>query len=229
MKDLNRKTSIELFKLANSLMPGGVNSPVRAFKAVELEPVFIKKAEGSKLYDEDGNEYIDYVLSWGPMILGHAYSKVVTAIKEAVNFGTSFGACHKKEIELAQLIMKAFDSIEMIRFVNSGTEAVMSAIRLARGYTKKDFIVKFDGCYHGHYDDLLVNAGSGLSTFGISSSLGVPEAHTKNTISLPFNDINIFKDVIKKQKDKISCVIVEPIPANMGLILPHFTRGNNKK
>lgn len=217
---MKNKKSIKLFKKAISLMPGGVNSPVRAFKAVGGNPLFIKKAKGSKLYDVDGNEYIDYVLSWGPLILGHAHPKVVKALKKAIENGTSYGAPTELEIQLAELVKKAFPSIEKIRMVNSGTEATMSAIRVARGFTKRDKIIKFEGCYHGHADGLLVKAGSGATTFGIPDSPGVPESYAKNTITLPFNNIEILEKVIKDEWESIACVIVEPVIGNIGCVLP---------
>jgi len=217
---MKTKKSEKLYKKAITLMPGGVNSPVRAFKAVGGIPVFISKAKGSKIYDVDGNEYIDYVLSWGPLILGHAYPKVVRALKKAVEKGTSYGAPTSLEIELATLIKKAFPSIEKVRMVNSGTEATMSAIRVARGFTKRNKVVKFEGCYHGHVDGLLVSAGSGGATFGIPDSLGVPVSYVSETIILPFNDTEAFKNTLKEHWKDIACVIVEPVVGNMGCILP---------
>jgi glutamate-1-semialdehyde 2,1-aminomutase len=214
------KRSIKLYKKAVGLMPCGVNSPVRAFKAVGGNPIFIKKAKGSKLYDVDGNEYIDYVLSWGPLILGHAHPKIVKALKKAIELGTSYGAPTKLEIELAELVMKAYPSIEKIRMVNSGTEATMSAIRVARGFTKRDKVVKFEGCYHGHADGLLVKAGSGATTFGVPDSAGVPESYAMNTITLPFNNIEVFEKVINDEWKTIACVIVEPVVGNIGCVLP---------
>jgi glutamate-1-semialdehyde 2,1-aminomutase len=217
MKTIKSKA---LFKKAVKLMPGGVNSPVRAFKAVGGAPLFIQKAKGSKIYDVDGNVYIDYVLSWGPMILGHSHPDVVKALKRAIENGTSYGAPTPLEIELAQLVMKAYPSIEKIRMVNSGTEATMSAIRVARGFTKRDKIIKFEGCYHGHADGLLVKAGSGATTFGVPDSLGVPKDYAKNTITLPFNDIKTFKDVVRAEWKNIACVILEPVVGNIGCVLP---------
>ncbi|GAQ94638.1 glutamate-1-semialdehyde 2,1-aminomutase [Thermodesulfovibrio aggregans] len=217
---MKTKKSQKLYKKALTLMPGGVNSPVRAFKAVGGNPLFIAKAKGSKIYDVDGNEYIDYVLSWGPLILGHAHPAVVKALKKAVERGTSYGAPTELEIELAKLVKKAFPSIEKIRMVNSGTEATMSAIRLARGFTKRDKVIKFEGCYHGHVDGLLVSAGSGGATFGIPDSLGVPVSYTKETIVLPFNDIEAFRATLKEHGKEIACVILEPVIGNMGCILP---------
>ncbi len=212
--------SSNLFKKALTLMPGGVNSPVRAFKAVGGSPLFISKAKGSKIYDVDGNSFIDYVLSWGPMILGHAPTQVVKAIKKCVEKGTSYGAPTPLEIELAQMIISFFPTIEKVRMVNSGTEAVMGAIRVARGFTKRDKIVKFEGCYHGHFDGVLAKAGSGAATFGIPDSAGVPESYAKDTITLPFNDSKAFKNLLKKDNKRIAAVIVEPVVGNMGCILP---------
>jgi glutamate-1-semialdehyde 2,1-aminomutase len=217
---MNTKTSNALYKKAWGLMPGGVNSPVRAFRAVGGSPLFIKKAKGSKIYDVDGNEYIDYVLSWGPMIIGHCHPSVVKALKSAVENGTSYGAPTPLEIELAQTVMKAYPSIEKIRMVNSGTEATMSAIRAARGFTKRDKIIKFEGCYHGHADGLLVKAGSGATTFGVPDSPGVPKSYAKNTLTLPFNDIKAFKTLVNKEWKDIACVIVEPVVGNIGCVLP---------
>ncbi len=209
-----------LYKRALELMPGGVNSPVRAFKAVGGSPIFIRKAKGSKIYDVDGNEYIDYVLSWGPMIVGHSHPSVVKALKTAIENGTSFGAPTSLEIELAQMVIKAYPSIEKIRMVNSGTEATMSAIRAARGFSKRDKIIKFEGCYHGHANGLLVKAGSGATTFGVPDSPGVPKSYAKNTITLPFNDIKAFKSMVQKEWKSIACVIVEPVVGNIGCVLP---------
>lgn len=217
---MKAEKSRRLYKKAVKLMPAGVNSPVRAFKAVGGNPLFIARAKGSKIYDVDGNQYIDYVLSWGPLILGHAHPHIVRALKKAVENGTSYGAPTQLEIELARLVMKAFPSIEKIRMVNSGTEATMSAIRVARGFTKRNKVVKFEGCYHGHVDGLLVQAGSGGATFGIPDSLGVPLSYISETIVLPFNDAEIFKSTVKKNWKDIACVIVEPIVGNMGCILP---------
>ena len=217
---MKTEKSLRLYKKAVSLMPGGVNSPVRAFKAVGGNPLFIAKAKGSKIYDVDGNQYIDYVLSWGPLILGHAHPQVVRALKKAVENGTSYGAPTPLEIELATLVKKAFPSIEKLRMVNSGTEATMSAIRLARGFTKRNKVIKFEGCYHGHVDGLLVSAGSGGATFGVPDSLGVPLSYISETIVLPFNDTPTFKSTVKKHWKDIACVIVEPVVGNMGCILP---------
>ncbi len=217
MKFNNSKAS---FRSAKAFIPGGVNSPVRAFKAVGMDPLFIKKAKAASIYDEDGNKYIDYVLSWGPMILGHADDKVLRAVTKVLKDGTSFGAPTKRETELAQLIARIYPSIEKVRLTSSGTEAAMSAIRLSRGYTGRPKIIKFQGCYHGHADSLLVKAGSGAATFGIPSSAGVNESLAQDTIALPFNNIEKFEEAINLHKDNIACVIVEPIPANMGVILP---------
>ncbi len=208
------------FKKAQRFMPGGVNSPVRAFKSVGGTPLFISSGKGSKIYDIDGNSYIDYVLSWGPLILGHAPRTVVSAIKKAAENGTSYGAPTKLETELAEMVIQAYPSMEKVRMVNSGTEATMSAIRAARAFTGRDKIIKFEGCYHGHADGLLVKAGSGAMTLGVPDSPGVPEGYALNTITLPYNDIKTFKSMIKKQWKKIACVIVEPVAGNMGCVLP---------
>jgi len=216
----NHQKSEKLFKQAKAVIPGGVNSPVRAFKAVGGNPIFIAKGKGSKIYDVDGNSYIDYVLSWGPLILGHAHPKVIKALKSAAEKGTSFGAPTPLEIELANLVLKAYPSMDKVRMVNSGTEATMSAIRVARGFTKRDVIIKFEGCYHGHADGLLVKAGSGAMTFGIPDSPGVPKSYAKNTITIPFNDIDALKTVINRQWKSIACVIIEPVVGNIGCVLP---------
>jgi glutamate-1-semialdehyde 2,1-aminomutase len=205
---------------ACKLMPGGVNSPVRAFRGVDNKPVFIASAKGSKVYDIDGNEYIDYVGSWGPMILGHAHPKVIAAIKAAMAKGTSFGAPTLAETELAKKIVEAFPSIEKVRMVSSGTEAVMTAIRLARAYTGRDIIVKMAGGYHGHSDSLLVSAGSGLAETGKPASAGVPADFAKLTIVVPYNDIDAVKAVFAAYKDKVAAVLVEPVAANIGVIPP---------
>jgi len=217
---MEMKKSKKLYSKAMELMPGGVNSPVRAFKAVGGSPLFIKKARGSRIYDVDGNEYIDYVLSWGPIILGHSHPSVVKALKAAIEQGTSYGAPTPLEIDLAEMVMKAYPSIEKIRMVNSGTEATMSAIRAARGFTGRDKIIKFEGCYHGHADGLLVRAGSGAATFGVPDSPGVPKSYAKNTITPPFNDIKTFKSILQKEWKSIACVIVEPVVGNIGCVLP---------
>jgi glutamate-1-semialdehyde 2,1-aminomutase len=216
MTDSSRK----LFERARALIPGGVNSPVRAGKSVDIVPPFIYAAEGCRIRDVEGNDYIDYVGSWGPMILGHRHPEVVEAIRKQLDRGTSYGASTELEIEMAQLIVDFVPSIEMVRMVNSGTEAAMSAIRLARGFTGRDKIVKFDGCYHGHSDGLLVSAGSGLATLGIPGSPGVPADFAKHTLSLPFNDIDAVNNVFDSIGDQIAAVILEPIAGNMGLVPP---------
>lgn len=217
---LKHKKSRDLFRKAKRIMPGGVNSPVRAFKAVGGSPLFIESAKGSKIYDIDGNEYIDYVLSWGPMILGHAHPRVVSALKKATEKGTSFGAPTPLEVELAAMIRKAYPSMDIVRMVNSGTEATMSAIRAARGFTGRDRIIKFEGCYHGHADGLLVKAGSGAATFGVPTSPGVPRDYARNTVTLPYNDLKAFKHICEKAGKKIACVILEPVVGNSGCIIP---------
>jgi glutamate-1-semialdehyde 2,1-aminomutase len=214
------KKSHRLFKRACELIPGGVNSPVRAFRAVGGNPIFIDRAKGSKIYDVDGNVYIDYVLSWGPLILGHAHPKVVNAIKKALENGTSYGAPTSLEIELAELVLKAYPSMDKVRMVNSGTEATMSAIRVARGFTGRDKVIKFEGCYHGHADGLLVKAGSGATTFGVPDSPGVPKSYAKNTITIPFNDTASLETAMKNWWKSIACVIIEPVVGNIGCVLP---------
>src|SRR5919106_763215 len=214
------RTSGTLFEEAQRYIPGGVNSPVRAFRAVGGSPRFIARAAGSKLYDVDGREYIDYVASWGPMILGHAHPQVVRALHQAAERGTSYGAPTEGEVILARMICEAFPSIDLVRLVSSGTEAAMSAIRVARGYTKRDLIVKFDGCYHGHTDGLLVQAGSGATTLGIPNSDGVPSSYTQQTLSLPFNDLPAMREAFDKYHGRIAAVVVEPVPGNMGVVLP---------
>lgn len=216
---LKRKKSEKLFQTAKSYFPGGVNSPVRAFKSVGGVPLFIEKGKGAHIWDADGNEFIDYCGSWGPLILGHAHPAVVKRIIETTTNGTSFGAPTRLENELAGLILHHNRYIEKIRFVSSGTEAVMSAIRLARGYTGRTRIIKFDGCYHGHADNMLVKAGSGLATFGISSSAGITEAVARETIVLPLNDKAALKKAFQQHKKEIACAIIEPVPANNGLLL----------
>ncbi|WP_066352711.1 glutamate-1-semialdehyde 2,1-aminomutase [Fervidicola ferrireducens] len=201
-------------------MPGGVNSPVRAFRAVGMDPVFIRRGYGSRIWDEDGNEYIDYVLSWGPLILGHAHPDVVEAIKNQVEKGTSFGACTEIEVLLAEKIVESIPSVEVVRLVNSGTEATMSAIRLARGYTKRKYVVKFSGCYHGHSDGLLIKGGSGLVTFGVPDSAGVPEEIAGLTIVAPYNDEEKVAEIFAEKGDEIAAVIVEPVAGNMGVVPP---------
>ncbi len=217
---MTRTTSKKLFDRARKVIPGGVNSPVRAYGSVSLDPPFIIRGRGSKVYDVDGNEYIDYVGSWGPMILGHAHPAIVEAVRDRVARGASFGAPTILEIEMAEEINAALPSIEMVRMVNSGTEATMSAIRLARGYTKRKKIIKFAGCYHGHVDYLLVEAGSGAMTFGVPDSAGVPEEFTRNTLSATYNDLNSIDTLIKDCGDEIAAIIVEPVAGNMGTIPP---------
>ncbi|MDA2920290.1 glutamate-1-semialdehyde 2,1-aminomutase [Desulfobacterota bacterium AH_259_B03_O07] len=212
--------SKRLYRVAQRLMPGGVNSPVRSYTAVGGTPRFISKAKGAYVYDEDGHKYIDYMASWGPLILGHAQTDVVKAVKKATERGTSYGAPCEYEIELSNLIVKSVPSVEMVRMTNSGTEATMSAIRLARAYTGRDMIVKFEGCYHGHADYLLVKAGSGATTFGTPSSPGVPKGFTQSTLLARFNDICSVERLFRRYKNKIACVIIEPIAANMGVIPP---------
>ncbi len=217
---MNTSISAQLFAKAQTLIPGGVNSPVRACKSVGCDPVFITKAAGSRLWDADGNEYIDFVCSWGPMILGHNHPAVVEAIEKALANGTSYGAPTPAEVELAELVVEAMPSVEKVRFVNSGTEATMSAIRLARGYTGRKMVVKFDGCYHGHADSFLVKAGSGVITLGIPGSPGVPEDIVKNTISIPYNDPETLEETLRRHGEDIACVIVEPMAGNMGVVAP---------
>jgi glutamate-1-semialdehyde 2,1-aminomutase len=217
---MKRKKSIAVYRRALEMIPGGVDSPVRAFKAIGISPTFIDRAKGSKIWDIDGNEYIDYVGSWGPMILGHAHPGVVAALKKAIPKGTSYGAPTFLEVELAAKVKKAFPSMELVRLVSSGTEAVMSAIRLARGYTGRDKILKFEGCYHGHGDSLLVKAGSGATTFGIPDSLGVPEDLAKHTLTASYNDLEGVKSLVRQYSGQIACIIVEPIAGNMGVVLP---------
>lgn len=216
---MKREKSEALFEKAKKYFPGGVNSPVRAFRSVGGTPLFIQKGKGAHIWDADGNEFIDYCGSWGPLILGHANDKVISAIKSSVENGSSFGAPTALENELAELILKNNKYIEKIRFVSSGTEAVMSAIRLARGYTKRNKILKFEGCYHGHSDSLLVKAGSGLVTFGNTSSAGVPESFVNETIVVSLNNEAAVKQAFSEFKDQIACVIIEPVPANNGLLL----------
>lgn len=208
------------FTEAVRLMPGGVNSPVRAFKSVQMDPIFMERGKGSKLYDIDGNEYIDYVLSWGPLILGHAQDEVVEALKKATENGTSFGAPTELENKLAQLVIERVPSIEVVRMVNSGTEATMSALRLARGYTGRNIIMKFEGCYHGHGDSLLIKAGSGVATLGLPDSPGVPESIAKNTITVPYNDLDSVQYAFDQYGADIAAIIVEPIAGNMGFVQP---------
>lgn len=219
--------SKEAFKEAVHLLPGGVNSPVRAFKSVNMDPIFMERGKGSKIYDIDGNDYIDYVLSWGPLILGHANDRVVEAIKKIAETGTSFGAPTLSENKLAQLVIDRVPSIEMVRMVSSGTEATMAALRLARGYTGRDKILKFEGCYHGHGDSLLIKAGSGVATLGLPDSPGVPEGIARNTITVPYNDLESVKYAFDQFGEDIAGVIVEPVAGNMGVVppLPGFLEG----
>ncbi|HEY7532537.1 MAG TPA: glutamate-1-semialdehyde 2,1-aminomutase, partial [Nitrospiraceae bacterium] len=213
--------SAKLFALAQQLIPGGVNSPVRAFRSVGGQPRFIQRAKGARLYDVDGNSYIDYVLSWGPMILGHAPRPVINAIKKAASQGTSFGAPTELEVTLARMIRDAFPSMNKMRLVSSGTEAVMSAIRAARAFTKRDAILKFEGCYHGHSDYLLSKAGSGLATLGIPDSPGVPVDFAKHTLTAPYNDIHTVRRMVQEHRGKLACIILEPIAGNMGVVPPN--------
>ena len=217
---MNRPKSEELFALAQNRIPGGVDSPVRAFRGVGGAPFFVEQGEGDRIRDADGNAYIDYVLSWGPLILGHAHPRVVRAIQDAAAQGTSFGAPTALETELAELVNAAYPSMDLLRFVNSGTEATMSAIRLARGFTDRDVIVKFEGCYHGHADGLLVKAGSGGATLGVPDSGGVPGDYARNTATLPFNDIEAVRDFFARRGADVAALIIEPVAGNMGLILP---------
>jgi len=217
---ISRSKSEALFTEALNYMPGGVNSPVRAFRAVGGHPFFVNKAKGAYIWDVDGNEYIDYVGTWGPAILGHAHPKIISAIKAAADHGTSFGIPNPFELTMAKLVCAAMPSVQKVRLCNSGTEACMSAIRLARGFTHRDKIIKFDGCYHGHADSLLVKAGSGALTFGHPDSLGVPADFAKHTIVLPYNDTESVKAAFAAYKNEIACIIVEPVPGNAGLYLP---------
>ena len=215
---MNRSRSWDAFERARRLIPGGVNSPARAFGAVGGQPIFIARGDGPYLFDIDGNRYVDYIGSWGPLILGHSHPRVVAAVTEALHGGASFGAPTERESELAQLIIDAMSSIAMVRMVSSGTEAAMSAIRLARGYTSRDVIVKFAGCYHGHVDSLLVSAGSSALTHGVPSSPGVPKGCTNDTLILQFNDPQGLEDAFRARGQEIAGVIVEPVVGNMGLI-----------
>ena len=213
--------SLTAWQKSQQVIPGGVNSPVRNFSKVGEHPRFIARGEGSKIYDLDGNAYIDYVASWGPLVLGHAHPSVVAAIRSTALDGTSFGAPTTRETELAEIIVNAVPSIEQVRLVNSGTEATMSAIRVARGYTGRDKILKIDGCYHGHVDYLLAKAGSGVATFGLSDSGGVPEDFARNTLTVPFNNPEAIREAVEANPDEIACLILEPIMGNMGIIPPH--------
>src|SRR6204780_2881885 len=219
---MTRKTdqSRKLQKRAEQLIPGGVNSPVRAFRSVGGDPLYIVRGQGSHIWDADGNEYIDYIGSWGPLILGHAAPTVIEAVIAAAHKGTSFGASTPAEADLAELVISAFPHMQKVRFVSSGTEATMSGIRLARAYTKRKYIVKFEGCYHGHSDALLVKAGSGVATLGIPGSAGVPEEFTQFTLALPYNDVGALEQAFDKFKQQIACVIVEPVVGNMGCVPP---------
>ncbi|GAB2560726.1 glutamate-1-semialdehyde 2,1-aminomutase [Gracilibacillus alcaliphilus] len=217
---LENQKSLDAYKESVDLMPGGVNSPVRAFKSVGMSPIYMDHGKGSKIYDIDGNEYIDYVLSWGPLILGHADQRVVSKLKETAEKGTSFGAPTLLENELAQLVIDRVPSIEMVRMVNSGTEATMSALRLARGYTGRNKILKFEGNYHGHGDSLLIKAGSGVATLGLPDSPGVPESVAQHTITVPYNDFDSVRYAFEQFGDDIAAVIVEPVSGNMGVVPP---------
>ncbi|MCF6092671.1 glutamate-1-semialdehyde 2,1-aminomutase [Microaerobacter geothermalis] len=221
------ETSIISFAEAKKYIPGGVNSPVRAFKSVGLNPVYMERGKGSKVYDVDGNEYIDYVGSWGPLILGHAHPRVISAIQEVAEKGTSFGAPTQLETDMAKLVTEIVPSVELIRMVNSGTEATMSALRLARGYTKRNKIMKFEGCYHGHADSLLIKAGSGVATLGLPDSPGVPESTAIHTITVPYNDLDSVKLAFEKYGEDLAAVIVEPVAGNMGVVppVPGFLEG----
>ncbi len=217
---MNRVQSEALFAEALKYIPGGVNSPVRAFRAVGGNPFFVNRANGCHLWDVDGNELVDYVLTWGPAILGHAHPKIISAVKAAAEFGTSFGIPNPLEVKMAKLICHTVPSMQKVRMTNSGTEACMSAIRLARGFTKRDKIIKFDGCYHGHVDSLLVKAGSGALTLGQPDSVGVPASFTQHTMVAPFNDVDAVKNIFAANKNEIAGIIVEPVPGNAGLYLP---------
>ena len=217
---LNLEKSLEAFEEAKTLMPGGVNSPVRSYRNVDCNPPFIARGEGAHIFDIDGNEYVDYVLSWGPLVAGHAHPAVVSALADAAARGTSYGAPTTLESDLVRLVQKAYPSMQLVRMVNSGTEATMSALRLARGFTGRSKIVKFVGCYHGHSDSLLVDAGSGLATFGVPSSPGVTEGVAKDTITVPFNDSDAITRVMTEYGKDIACIIVEPVAGNMGCVLP---------
>lgn len=224
------KNSEQLFQRAQKSIPGGVNSPVRAFKSVGGNPIFIQKAKGTYLYDEDGNTYIDYIASWGPMILGHAYEPVIKAIQEKAVFSTSFGAPTQLEIEMAELIISMVPNVDLIRMVSSGTEACMSALRLARGYTGKNKFIKFEGCYHGHADAFLVKAGSGVATFNIQTVPGIPAAVSDDTLTCAYNDLNAVEKLVAAHPNEIAAIIVEPVAGNMGCILPEqgFLEGLRK-
>ncbi|WP_080742988.1 glutamate-1-semialdehyde 2,1-aminomutase [Clostridium novyi] len=218
MKEIKHTKSEAIFKEAVKYIPGGVNSPVRAFGSVGLNPIFIDRAKGSKIYDVDGNEYIDYICSWGPLILGHSNEKLFEGIEETLRRGTSYGVPTEIEVKMAKLITEAYPSVDMVRMVNSGTEATMSALRVARGYTRRNKILKFEGCYHGHSDALLVKSGSGTITFGIPTSPGVPEGTVKDTLVCRYNDIEAVKRIFEEQGNEIAAVIVEPVSGNMGVV-----------
>ena len=217
---MTHSKSDELFRRAQQIIPGGVNSPVRAFRSVGGNPPFIARGRGAHIFDVDGNEYIDYVGSWGPLLLGHRHPEIIAALTAALKLGTSFGAPTEAEVDLAEAIRDAVPSVEMVRLVNSGTEATMSAIRVARGFTERDLIVKFEGCYHGHVDSLLVKAGSGVATLGIADTRGVPKAFCDTTIALPYNSPEAVKDAFRAHGDRIAAVIVEPVAGNMGCVPP---------
>jgi len=217
---MTRPRSAAIFERARQVIPGGVNSPVRAFRAVGGGPPFIARGQGSHIFDVDGNEYIDFVGSWGPLLLGHRHPVIVQAVQEALETGTSFGAPTEREVEMAEAIRDAVPSMQMVRLVNSGTEATMSAIRLARGFTGRDLTVKFEGCYHGHVDSLLVKAGSGLATLGIADTQGVPKGFTDTTLALRFNSVDAVEEAFRAHGDRIACVIVEPVVGNMGCVPP---------
>lgn len=220
MKKLNTKTSDRLFQKALRLLPGGVNSPVRAFRSVQRTPLFITRAKGVYLWDEDGNKFIDYVGSWGPMILGHAHPAILRAIRKAMEYGTSFGAPTELEVRMAELITRLMPSIEMVRMVNSGTEATMSAIRLARAYTGREKIIKFEGCYHGHGDSFLIKAGSGAMTLGVPDSPGVPKSIAAGTLTARYNDLESVRELVRQWSGDVAAVIVEPVVGNMGCVPP---------
>ena len=217
---LKRDVSRQLHARASKVIPGGVNSPVRAFKSVACDPPYIVRGKGSHMWDADGHEYIDYVGSWGPLILGHAFPEVVEAVEKANRDGASFGACTPIESEVAEEVIRAFPSMDKVRFVSSGTEATMSAIRLARAFTNRKYIIKFEGCYHGHADSLLVKAGSGIATLGIPGSAGVLPEQAQFTLALPYNNQQALEEAFTKLKDQIACVIVEPVVGNMGVVPP---------